>query len=69
MTPECTQGFFEAGISGKKNHLAVRSRCIKEFEIAYGYMPLVGSTYQAVRPWCKPYHYFYNLIALVYNLL
>ena len=68
-TPECSQSIFEDGISRAKSHFDVRGVCIKEYETAYGYMPLTGTTFQGVRPWCKPYHYLYNFVAFVYNLL
>ena len=68
MSPECRQHFFEKGVSQTKGHLEKRNSCLKEFEIAYGYMPLLESRYQAINPWCIPGHYFYNYImALLFS--
>jgi hypothetical protein len=53
-SPECKKPTNEIGIHRKAGHLEKRSSSVKEFESAYGYMPLKTNYYMTVGPWCAP---------------
>lgn len=45
-TPECKSTKKE-GLHNSTSHLETRSHCLKDFEAAYGYMPLLTSSFKA----------------------